>query len=303
MFRAAGLTFHKTIARSTTLSKIYLRGLGKILKFLPDDRFKLRVLNNAYSVRWPDIALRPQAVTIQGTPLKIIPHFGEFDFYALGMRELKYEENVFSYLKSANKKYDAIIEIGANVGIYTVFFASFYKNCDVYAFEPSPKAFSRLIENLKINRAAANVFNAAVGEKTSFESFYEPSGHLTNGSLSRDFSSVFSSEVEEREVLVVDGALLEGVLSKHENILIKIDVEGAEAGVLKSLARTIENKKPDILVECLKIFESSLNRLNLQEKYSLFEVGPGGLKRRERFVASENRDYFLSPKSCEAPLR
>jgi len=49
--------------------------------------------------------------------VSIVPHLGEFDFAAHICRRMKYEREVVSWL--SDRQYDFVIEIGANVGIYT----------------------------------------------------------------------------------------------------------------------------------------------------------------------------------------
>ena len=42
-----------------------------------------------------------------------------------------------------------VLDIGANLGIYSLYAAR--KQCEVYAFEPTPNIFNLLNENFKMN--------------------------------------------------------------------------------------------------------------------------------------------------------
>src|SRR5271154_1103636 len=100
--------------------------------------------------------LRPRTIQLaSGTKLTIRPHIGEFDFQALFSRSISYERDVFKVLAQRMSQYRTIVEIGANVGIYTAFFANAFAcqdpNRAVFAFEPSREAFKRLLDNFEHN--------------------------------------------------------------------------------------------------------------------------------------------------------
>jgi FkbM family methyltransferase len=170
------------------------------------------------------------------TVVRLTPHPGEFDFEALFERQLSYEREVFAYLESRMDRYDAVLEIGANVGVFTLFFAEALRRRGptrrVFAFEPSVEAFSRLLENLRQNEIAnVSAFNCAAAE-TGLVSFFEPRGHLTNGSMDPEFAALFSGEVVKRGVVAVGGTHIAALVAGFDRLLLKIDVEGAECAVL-----------------------------------------------------------------------
>jgi hypothetical protein len=47
-----------------------------------------------------------------------------------------------------------------------------------------------------------------VSDETGFSSFYEPEGHLTNGSLGRGFAEHFSQTVRDSMVVTLAGSSL-----------------------------------------------------------------------------------------------
>src|SRR5512139_2849374 len=56
-----------------------------------------------------------------------------------------------------------IVDCGANIGMSVIFFKSLYPDAEVLAFEPDPRTFARLKENVEANRLAAiRLVNAAV---------------------------------------------------------------------------------------------------------------------------------------------
>ena len=133
-----------------------------------------------------------EVIVGSATKINLVPHLGEFDEAGLFAKQLGYEDASFKWLDAnAPDSYDLIIEIGANVGVFTVFFDALARRGSrlrrVIAFEPSREAYGRLLSNLRANGTTMVVpFNAAVGVSSGFQMFYEPEGHLTNGSFLKD---------------------------------------------------------------------------------------------------------------------
>lgn len=301
--RDFGLGVHRAVASSPAAARIYLAAIG-LLKGLPDGRFKRRLMNNLSSVKWPRIDLPAREVRVGGKGFRIVPHLGEFEAEALLMKEIAYEKEVFAFLAGHPRRYDAVIEIGANVGIYTLFFSALYRQAQVYAFEPSREAYSRLLKNIALNGPPKNVhtLNAAVSDATGFESFYEPAGHLVNGSLRKDFASIFSRDVAENTVLTLEAAFLAGLFEKHRAVLLKIDAEGSETRILKSLLPLLRTARPDVLVECLTPYEMEMNGLGLEEIYTLYQITPNGARPQASFRGQGGRDYMLVAKESAAGI-
>jgi FkbM family methyltransferase len=298
MARAAARVWHRMIASQPFVAGQYLRAVGSLVRQLPDDLNKRRLVNALKEATWPDVALPDRAVRV-GTrhAVRLVPHAGEFDFDALFFRQLVYESEVFVVLESRLPRYDAIIEIGANVGVYTVYFATAcHEGQAIFAFEPSPKAFGRMKQNLALNGAGrVQAFNMAVSNHAGRVPFFEPAGHLTNGSLKRDFAAFFSDDVATSTVEAVDGRFLAELLVSYKRPLIKIDVEGAEADVLHGLADVIGTWRPDLVIEVLGDYEATLNALDfITSRYQLFNITGAGLVEKQHFEADgQHRDYLL----------
>ena len=318
LLRALGQGIHRLLARSHLTSKLYLILAGAVLRGTPDFRLKANVINSVSSGRWPNVDFGPRKVTVcDDLHLNLVPHPGEFDFRALLSTCLDYEPEVFEVLSARMDIYDAVVEIGANVGVFSAFFGKRLRECSegrtVLCFEPSREAFSRLRRNLEANRLTnVAAFNCAVGKEDGFVPFHEPKGHLTNGSLSKDFAAIFSSELDESIVLCVSGEKIKDLLGSCHHLLLKIDVKGAERLVLEGLESLIREEWPDIVLEVLDLYADDLNALAvLSENYAFFNIVPGGVERHQRLEATQYRDYLLVPNSRieddrvnrQAPLR
>jgi FkbM family methyltransferase len=235
------------------------------------------------------------------TKISLIPHLGEFDEAALFTKTLDYETPVFEWLAAnAPTKYDLIIEIGANVGIYTVFLDSLTKLpgsklAKIIAFEPSPEAFRRLLENLDVNKAQhVLAVQAAIAPKSGVETFFEPAGHLTNGSFVREFAALFSKSITETEVVAIGVGELEKYLDDARKALIKIDVEGFEPVLVGSLGSAIEKYHPDLLIEVFDATAEQLEQMSTLRRYRKFLITSDGLLESQHlFACSRFRDWLL----------
>ena len=293
------LRIHELAAKDSRIASLYL-GLFRLLKYLPDGRWKQQVLNSLGSIRWPVIGLRPARVQIGASiTISLVPHPEEFDFAAHIFRRLRYEQEVMSWLQG--RKYEIVIEIGANVGIYTLFFSRQWPGARVYSFEPSGKAYLRLMENLTLNDCGnVRAFNCAVAAQTGLLDFYEPEGHLTNGSLDQSFARIFAGSVRSTKVPGISGTQIAQLLPKGKRVLFKIDVEGSEPTVLGSLEQIIRSERPDILIEVLEPTVDALNRIRWLSGYRYYQLEADGPHERDIFTAGKSRDYALVPSTAEA---
>ena len=61
---------------------------------------------------------------------------------------MHHEPEVFAFLLKKMAGYDTVVEIGANVGLYTIFFSKLLPRPDdrprILSFEPSRRAFAEL---------------------------------------------------------------------------------------------------------------------------------------------------------------
>jgi FkbM family methyltransferase len=294
--KSLAFSAHRVAASHRHVAAPYV-WMFRLLRLFPDRSWKQFVINSLQSVQWPSLALPPSRVRLtSGVEVNIIPHIGEFDFAAHICCHLAYEQETISWC--AGRSYDTIVEIGANIGIYTLLFSKLFPTARIYAFEPSRTAYQRLLMNLALNECR-NVFtfNCAVTDRSGFADFYEPVGHLTNGSLHRSFAEVFG-HVRATKVQTVGGAEVQALCGDGNRILLKIDVEAAEPIVLHALESTISSARPDIVIEVLPQVAEDLNSMNPFVGYRLLQLTQQGAREQARFVArADCRDYALIPRS------
>jgi len=118
-----------------------------------------------------------------------------------------------------------IIDIGANLGAFSIFAVSTLQNTKVYAYEPVPESYDLLLENIKLNKFNEKIlpFKLGVGAKKEKRKLFLPAG----GSI---FCSFYSDKNNE-EFLEINIISLKDIFdeNKIEHCdLLKSDCEGAE---------------------------------------------------------------------------
>ena len=147
---------------------------------------------------------------------------------------------IYTFTKNTDQKIrnlngGVIIDIGANIGIATAYFKDKYPQTKLIAIEASPINYRQLVKNIEINKfqniETINCFISNSSNKIKFHhNIDKPGGSFGEGAKSKGFKNLIEFEVETQ--------YLSSIISGLKNIVIKIDVEGAEYEILKDLAKS-----------------------------------------------------------------
>ena len=130
------------------------------------------------------------------------------------------------------------LDIGANIGNHTLFFAEHFRK--VISFEPNPRTFQVLGFNTS-ETPNVECSNIGLSDAPGTASL---SSHPNNVGGSR------LAAASDGGVIPVTIDTVDAVVGEQEPVrLIKIDVEGHEAQVIRGAERTIRSNKPVILFE------------------------------------------------------
>lgn len=144
---------------------------------------------------------------------------------------------------------DLILDIGANIGVYSIFCADLPAVAEVHAFEPAPESFRALSENVPLNEIAATkttCHNIALSDSVGNVKF-----NLVSA-MSGANAIVPTDKAVRGEVIEVSATTLDRMFDYRGRVAaIKIDVEGHELAVINGMLEFLSNNDCYIQVEAL----------------------------------------------------
>ena len=160
-----------------------------------------------------------------------------------------FEEDETNYAVSILKDGDIFIDVGANIGLFTLFASEVVgEEGKVICFEPSPSTFLRLSENVNLNEFKnIDLRNIGLSDKKEELIFYVSE----NGNDAYNSFAPSQDDKLEKSIKVPVSTLdfeLNDV-DKSSIKLIKIDVEGWEKFVLNGGVDFLKNYNPIVMVE------------------------------------------------------
>jgi FkbM family methyltransferase len=162
-----------------------------------------------------------------------------------------YEPFESSIIRDLAPHIDTMLDIGANIGWYSLVVAATNKNTSVHAFEPIPNTFRRLLDNCLLNKAnSISCHNFGFSsEPGSFPFYFYPEGS-GNASI-RNLSGRADAQVIDCELQTLTGFCSTLPIASSIDF-IKCDVEGNELFVFQNSSSVLEKYKPVLLVELLR---------------------------------------------------
>lgn len=167
----------------------------------------------------------------------------EWQLWAFG----SYEPQLAELFRHLVRRGDRCVDVGANIGVHTIRLARLVgRNGDVIAVEPDPDVVWRTQRNIMLNGLAnVRVISAAASDLAGEMRLYRPSPRDTNrGRASLHHHPYLSGVATTVPVVTIDGICADAPVS-----LIKVDVEGHEAAVLRGATGTIARHSPSLVFE------------------------------------------------------
>lgn len=133
-----------------------------------------------------------------------------------------------------------ILDVGANVGLYTEQILKLVPNARIYAFEPSNMAIVQL-KNKFHDDPRVNIISKALGDDESYSNLWSDLPGSGLASLTKRRLDHFNIQFEESQVVHV--VTLDSVMKdlNLEPDLLKMDVEGHEFSILMGATKTINS--------------------------------------------------------------
>ena len=226
-------------------------------------------------------------------------------------REKGYEAHVTRLLSSMLSKGDTFVDIGANIGYFSLLAASRVGlDGRVIAFEPGPANCELMRRSIAENgyQNVITLWPAAVSDKDE-EVLYTTPGINSNGRIVNPAEAAGTPNAMPVLAVALDGALAE--LDRVD--VIKMDIEGAEARAWRGMQEVIRRHRPQLLFEFSPVLLRRTSGLDpaeflagVQSVYDLFVIpltGDVGSRETvetimERHAASglTHLDIFARPK-------
>lgn len=139
---------------------------------------------------------------------------------------------------------DVVVDIGANIGGFTVLAAR--NGASVISFEPFPTNFAILERNCKRNEVRATLTRCAVAGVAGSQVMYLPDDQNMSGRYSLHPGRGSST-------ITIDSVTLDQIVEEHklDRIdLLKIDCQGSEYEILYQTSDSVLDRVQRIIVEC-----------------------------------------------------
>ncbi len=232
-------------------TKIYFFGLGEVLNQL---RWKMSSVKDVHNIQ------------ILGGQRFLFKHYGTITEMLFTRQHLVnrrggggFEQETLTLFQNNLKKGDVILDIGANVGLFSLLGAKTVGNGGkIYAFEPSHDTFAALEANIELNGFQKNIIPQKIALSNR-------AGVIRLAMKDDAYKFMDEKATQGEEVPMIpldDWAKTQGIDRVN---FIKIDVEGAELLCFKGGENLLKTHRPIIIMECD-------DRWTKRFDYSVYEV-------------------------------
>jgi len=189
-------------------------------------------------------------------------------YVSLGCLQDQYEIPETRFMRSVLKPTDVFVDVGANVGWYTMLASTIIgEGGHIHAFEPRKPTVDYLQRTVALNDLdnLVSVYPIGLSNEPKAEKLMWGAGSTNGGGASFSRGDISEEMVYQQiEVQPLDCLSLEHVA------VIKIDVEGAEPLVAEGARTTVERDRPIILTEVLPSQLHRVSRCSPDDYISFF---------------------------------
>ena len=196
------------------------------------------------------------------------------------------EPETFAWIDSFLKPGQVMWDIGANIGVFSLYGACGGKN-KILALEPSAESFATLNANIRLNKLDKHIdaLCLAGSNKTEILKLFmkDPSSGASHNSI-KDSTNQFGEFIVNGEQAIIGITLdaVRNVLNAPQPNHIKLDVDGKEPQILEGASLVLENTE-SLLIEIegnnltqnISMIEGLVNKAGMEEDKSWRNKGSG----------------------------
>jgi FkbM family methyltransferase len=168
-----------------------------------------------------------------------------------------------------------IVDVGANIGLFSIWAATRCEGGRVIAVEPSPRMADFLRKNAARNRKSVTVIQAACGGAQGKGALYTPYGDEARNTLNTLDSSVPARALADVEILTLEELFKRSDIETCD--FLKLDCEGSEYDIVLNSPPRVLEKIHQIALE----YHPGLKRSHTPEKLQEFLGEHGFMARRQ----------------------
>ncbi|MDD5173073.1 MAG: FkbM family methyltransferase [Patescibacteria group bacterium] len=186
---------------------------------------------------------------------------------------------IIEQYKNATENYNnttnpVVIDLGANIGLFSIYTKMKIPNAEIFAYEPVPKNFDILLENIKKNDLK-KITPYCLGISGKEEKRYL----YLEDSVSH--SIYLNNQNKGKQCINITCITLEKILRDNKIDIcdiLKIDTEGSEYEILYNCSRNTLERIKKIILEChhIKSFENynkkSMEKFLIDNEFSISDV-------------------------------
>jgi FkbM family methyltransferase len=182
----------------------------------------------------------------------------DLSIFLFGSFQKKLIFSMFNLIKKQKKNFPFfnIIDVGSNIGDKTLSLTKLLldhdiKNFKVFSIEPTEYAFNKQIKNVKLNptlkKKISNHKLFISSKKNKPNKIYSSWNLNNNQNRHQIHGGILKSIKRKTKISSLDKFIIHNKIANK--IIVKIDVDGFELDVLKSLQKTLKKTNPIVFME------------------------------------------------------
>jgi FkbM family methyltransferase len=196
-----------------------------------------------------------------------------------------------------------VLDIGSYTGIYSIVAAIIDDDANVIAFDLQPPCVVRTLDNARINGVDVDARHGAIGAGAGTVTYF----HGTTDDMISSVASIYRNDEYCPTAAIARCNTVDDILGKEQHTvgLVKIDVEGAEIGVLEGMKETLHVAHPDVIVEVNRFSTLPAVRSRFPPDYRCYQIDetPGSaLREVDASSVRIGRNYLFTASILNSDL-